>query len=121
MRGRGVEVAAAGVLDAGVVGKGCGFGASCDFDALGGWHLVDVVEVEVKVTRELAELVCLGESCEGVFAGDLGEGDGAVDETGDALGGEVGGGCAGCSLADENASPTAREPDSFKVSTWPWR
>ncbi len=68
-----------------------------------GGMLVDVVEVEVEVAVELAELVGFGESGEGVFAGDLCEGDGAVDETGDALGGEVGGGGAGGALADKDA------------------
>ncbi len=37
--GGGVEVAAAGVLDAGVVGECGGFGAAGDLDALGGRHL----------------------------------------------------------------------------------
>ncbi len=45
--GGGVEVAAAGVLDAGVVGHGGGFDFAGDADAVGGGLLVDVVEVEV--------------------------------------------------------------------------
>ena len=94
MRDGGVEVASAGVLDARIAGERGRFGAASDPDALGGWHLVDVVEVEVKVVVELTELVGFGKSGEGIFAGDLGEGDGAFDETGDAVGREVGGGGA---------------------------
>ena len=98
MGGGGVEVAAAGVLDAGVVGEGGGFGAAGDLDALGGGHVVDVVEVEVEVAFELAELFGFGEAGEGVFAGDAGEGDGSFDEVGEAFGGEIAGGGAGTCL-----------------------
>ncbi len=64
---------------------------------------VDVVEVEVVVAFELAELFGFGEAGEGVFAGDAGERDGSFDEVGEAFGGEVAGGGAGYLLADEDA------------------
>ena len=51
----GVEVAAAGVLDARIVGHGGGLGATGDLDALGGRLFADVVEVEAEVCFELAE------------------------------------------------------------------
>ena len=81
VRGCGVEVAAAGVLDAGVEGHGGGFDLARDADAVGGRLLVDIVEVEVLLGGVvLAELGGVGKAGEGVFAGDAGEGDGAVDE-----------------------------------------
>ncbi len=119
VRGCGVEVAAAGVLDAGVVGKGRGFGAAGDLDALGGGHLVDVVEVEVLIFFDLAELVRFGKPGEGIFAGDLRERDGAFDQAGDALGRKSEDEVLAVCCPMKTRRPTAREPDSFRVSTWP--
>ena len=83
MRGGGVEVAARGVLDAGVVGEGGGLAAAGDFDALGRWEVVDVVEVEglrLGAAGDLAEVGLAGQAGERVFTGDAGEVDGARDE-----------------------------------------
>ncbi len=86
MRGSGVEVGASGVLNAGVEGHGGGLGAAGGLDALGGRNLVYVVEVELQISGELAELFRLGQAGEGVIAGDAGEGDGSFDQTGDGFG-----------------------------------
>ncbi len=83
VRGCGVEVAAAGVLDAGVEGQGGGLDRAGDLDAVGGRLQVDVVEVEVLGGGVvLAELGGVGQAGEGVLAGDAGEGDGAFDQAG---------------------------------------
>ena len=68
-----------------------------------GGMLVDVVEVELQIAVELAELVRLGQSGEGIFAGDLRQCDRAVDQPLDAFVGEVGGGSARGPLADKDA------------------
>ena len=108
VRGGGVEVAAAGVLDAGVEGHGGGFDFARDADAVGGRLLVDVVEVEVLGGGSmLAEGVGFGQAGEGIFAGDAGEGDGAGDEAVDGFGRKVGGrgagGAVGFAGGDEDA------------------
>ena len=56
VRGGGIEVSALGVLDAGVGGECSGLGAASELDALGRGQGIDVFEVEVLVTVELAEL-----------------------------------------------------------------
>ena len=68
-----------------------------------GGMLVDVVEVEVQIAFELAELVRLRQSGKGVFAGDLRQRDRAVDEPRDAFVGEVGGRGARRVLSDKDA------------------
>ena len=88
--GGGVEVAAAGVLDARVVGHGGGFTAARDLDAFGWRLVVDVLEVEAEIAFELTELALVGKPDEGVFAGDFGECDGAFDELGEAVRAQVG-------------------------------
>jgi hypothetical protein len=108
VRGGGVEVSTAGVLDAGVVGERGGLADAGDLDALGGRLLVDVVEVEMLRLRiVLAEGFRFGQAGEGIFAGDAGEGDGARDETVDRVGGKVGGvgrgGLLGFSGGDKDA------------------
>jgi hypothetical protein len=57
-----------------------------DLNTLGGRHVVDVVKVEVEVAVELAELVGLGKTGEGIFVGDLRESYCSFDQTGNALG-----------------------------------
>jgi hypothetical protein len=79
VRGGGVEVAAAGVLDACVVGHGSCFGATCDLNAFGWRHRVHIVKVEVLIFFDLSKLVGFGQTREGIFAGDLCQGDGAID------------------------------------------
>ena len=104
VRGCGVKIAAAGVLNAGVAGHGDGLDLARDADAVGGRLLIDVIEVKVLVGGVvLGELGGFGQAGEGIFAGDVGEGDGAVDQAGYRFGREVGGGGAGGPLANEDA------------------
>ena len=103
VRGCGVEVATAGVLDAGVEGEGCGLDGAGDLDAVGGRLLVDVVEVEVLGSGVvLAEVGGFGQAGEGVLAGDAGESDGSGYQALDALGRKIRGGGAGGAKADED-------------------
>ena len=115
MGGGGVEVASTRVLDAGVVGECGGFGAAGDLDALGGRHCVDVVEVEVLIAFELAELFGFGEAGEGVFAGDAGQRNGSFDEASEAFGGEIAGGGVGYLLAEKDAEADGSGAGFFEL------
>ena len=61
------------------------FVASTNLDPLRGRHRVHIVEVEVLIFFDLAKLLRFGKAGEGVFAGNLRERDGALDEACDAL------------------------------------
>src|SRR5271156_6265033 len=50
------------------------------FPSLGGRLLIHIAEVEAQIPFQLAELFALGQAGEGIFAGDAGKRDGAVDE-----------------------------------------
>ena len=89
VRGRGVEVAALGVLDARVVGHRGGLDAARDLDALGRRLLVHVLEVEAEIAFQLAELLALGQPGEGIFAGDARQRDRAGDQLAERVLGEV--------------------------------
>ena len=107
MRGGGIEVAAGGVLDAGVDGEGGGLAAAGDLDALGGRKVMDIVEVEGEIGAirgmVLAELAGVGEAGEGVFAGDAGEVERGLHEAVEGVGGEVRRGDAGDAEAAKDA------------------
>ena len=103
VRGGGVEVAAAGVLDAGVEGHGGGLGATGDLDALGGRHARSRRRSRGAGRRSSwPNSSRFGQAGEGIFAGDPRERDGSFDEARDRFVREVGGGGAGRALADED-------------------
>ncbi len=123
MRGCGVEITAAGVLDAGVEGHGGGLDLARDADAVGGRLLVDVVEVEVLIGGGV-----LGEL--GRASGRPAKGSSEVMRARVMAPSTRRSMLSGEKSEDEVLAvrcpmkarrPMAREPDSLSVSTWPRR
>ena len=121
MRGGRIEVAAARVLDARVVGHRRRLGAPRNLDPLRRRHLVHVLEVELLVAVELAELLRLRQPGKGIFAGNLRQRDRAIDQPRNALAEKSDDEVLAVRCPIKTRSPTAREPDSFSVSTCPSR
>ncbi len=93
VRGGAIEAGAARVLDTGVEGHGGGFATFGDGEAFGGRDAVGVFEEECLGGGVMtAEDIVVGETGEGVYAGDFGEGHGARDEAMYAGFAEIGGG-----------------------------
>ncbi len=89
-------------------------GATRIVDAVGGRKRVHIVVVEAEIAFELAQLRRLGNSGEGVFAGDLRQRQRRVDQLLHAFGSQVAGVGAGGALSEEDAHADALRAGLFQ-------